>query len=81
MPRYIVEKDIQEVPCEHPDCERFHQRFMVRNERNDVRYHDTKRVEWIVVDSETDSQVYNSLLKKDCVREAERLNNQEKETK
>ena len=75
MSRYILEKEIEEAPCEHPDCERFHQRFMEKG-HNDIQFHMTKRVEWLVVDSETGNQVYNASLKKYCVMEADRLNNQ-----
>ena len=66
MARYIVEKEIELSPCEHPLCDQLHQRFMIMGIHG-VRFHETKRVEWLVVDSETDSQVYNSSSTKHCV--------------
>ena len=72
--KYVVEKDIVETPCEHPLCDRLHKRFMQRGQ-NDVWFHDTKRVEWIVVDTETGNQVYNSSTKKECDSEAKYRNN------
>lgn len=72
---FIVQKEIEEAPCEHPECERFHQRFMERG-HNDVRFHMTKKTWWLVIDTRTNSQVYNAATKKHCVWEADKLNRQ-----
>jgi len=73
MSKYIVEKDIQESPCEHPLCDRLHKRFMQRG-FNDVWFHETKSVWWLVIDSETGDQVHNAEGKKECVQHAKWLN-------
>jgi hypothetical protein len=74
MARYIVEKEIEESPCEHPLCDQLHDRFMQKSDDH-LSFHMTKRVEWLVIDTETGNQVYNASLKKHCVWEAARLNN------
>jgi hypothetical protein len=64
---YRIEKEIQESPCEHPECERFHQRFMQRGVNGDL-YHETKTVWWVVVETATGDQAYNASTKSECVR-------------
>ena len=71
--RYVVEKEIQESPCEHPLCDQLHKRFMQRG-LSDVWFHETKTIWWLVVDTETGNQVHNASSKKECVQLAQWLN-------
>ena len=70
---FIVEKEIQESPCEHPECERFHQRFMEKGFR-DERFHMTKRTWWLVIDTRTGNQADNGATRKEVKRSADVLN-------
>lgn len=64
---YRIEKEIQESPCEHPECEKFHQRFMQKGINNDW-FHETKTTWWVVVEIATGDQAFNASTKKECVR-------------
>ena len=70
---FIVEKEIEEAPCEHPDCERFHQRFMEKD-FNDVWFHMTKRTWWLVIDTRTGNQADNGATRKMMKMSADFLN-------
>jgi len=63
--RYKIEKEIQESPCEHPECDRFHKRFMQRG-INDVWFHETKTDWWVVIEIATGDQAFNASTKKEC---------------
>jgi hypothetical protein len=68
--RYEIIKDGHEVPCDHPMCWQFHQRFMQRYYdgglhfdesagRRVDRYHLAKRTYWLIIDTETDERAFD----------------------
>lgn len=62
---YVIEKEIQESPCEHPMCEHFHRQYMQRG-INDVWFHETKTTWWIVIDTATGEQAFNASTRTEC---------------
>jgi len=56
--RYEIVRDEFTVPCDHPMCDRFHQRFMY-DAGNGVRWHDKKRVNWLIIDTTTDQRAFD----------------------
>lgn len=67
--RYTVIRDEWEMPCEHPDCWRFHQRFMQRFPDGKSyweesagkfvdRFHMMKRYHWLIIDNETGHRAF-----------------------
>lgn len=73
MSRYVVQKDIEYSPCEHPMCDQLHRRFMERTLHGGW-FHEIKTTWWIVVDTQTGSQAHNAKSNKECKQMANRMN-------
>lgn len=54
--RYEIVLDEFEVPCEHPMCEQFHQRFMERSADGRTSWHDATRRQYVIWDHTTDQR-------------------------
>jgi len=79
--RFVLEKEIELSPCEHPLCEQLHRRFMTADLKGERTVHEIKSRWWLVIDSKTGDQVYNAQSMKDCKREADKLNQKQGEQK
>lgn len=55
-PRFEIVVDEFTVPCEHPLCDRLHQRFMEYSDDGRTRWHDAKRKQYVVWDRVTDQR-------------------------
>jgi hypothetical protein len=73
MNQYIVQKQIEYSPCEHPMCDQLHRRFM-QPTIHGGSFHETKTTWWIVVDTQTGMQAHNAKSQKECKQMADRLN-------
>lgn len=77
--RFVLEKETELSPCEHPLCEQLHRRFMTANTRGERIVHEIKTTWWLVVDSKTGNQMHNARTRKECKLTADRLNQRQGE--
>ena len=74
MPRYEVQQDTIEIPCEHPKCEQLHERYFNCQDSRGNWFHMLYRKEWIVVHTDSGMSEFISRSKAECFRVAKRLN-------